>query len=120
MARDRRLSDPVAGNRGHDDARVYRPHQEVLMSVPVLTHVGETERGYQVYVKDNEVGGKQYWSDEIGGGVCIWDTSLVASESLRLALDVEEQKFTSFFPFLIGGVCGTITTSLVVWAYRLI
>lgn len=55
-----------------------------------LTLVGETARGYSIYRTDNGVGGHQYWSDEIGGGVIVWDTSLVSENSLYAALTLEE------------------------------
>ena len=55
-----------------------------------LKEVGITSRGYTIFVEDNGVGGKRYWSDEIGGGVCVWDTSLACPESLQLALAIEE------------------------------
>lgn len=54
-----------------------------------LTEVGETSRGYKLYRAPNPVGGNTYWSDEIGGGVVVWDTCLVGEETLRLALSVE-------------------------------
>lgn len=40
-------------------------------------------------VEDNKVGGKRYWSDEIGGGVVVWDTSLVSREMVLLAVAEE-------------------------------
>lgn len=55
-----------------------------------LTEVGKTQQGFTLYSEDNEVGGKRYWSDEVGGGVCVWDTCLVASETLQLAIAIEE------------------------------
>jgi putative component of toxin-antitoxin plasmid stabilization module len=36
------------------------------------------------------VGGHRYWSDEVGGGVVVWDTCLVSDEMVRLALDAEK------------------------------
>jgi len=54
-----------------------------------LKEVGKTQRGYTIYVEDNEVGGHRYWSDEVGGGVMIWDTSLVCPESMELAILLE-------------------------------
>ena len=52
--------------------------------------VGETNRGYKLYVEDNAVGGRSYWSAEIGGGVLIWDTCLACPESLELAIKIEK------------------------------
>lgn len=48
--------------------------------------------GYMLYCEDNEVGGHRYWSDEIGGGVVIWDTALVDMSTLLAAM-VEEQRY---------------------------
>lgn len=49
-------------------------------------------RGNQIFVEENEVGGHRYWSDSIGGGVVIWDTSLASEEELRLAIKAERQR----------------------------
>lgn len=57
-----------------------------------LTEVCEDSRGNRLYVEPNEVGGHRYWSDEIGGGVVVWDTSLVSPEMVRLALEAEEKR----------------------------
>lgn len=54
-----------------------------------LVEIGEDSRGNRLYVEPNEVGGRRYWSDEIGGGVVVWDTSLVSPEMLQLALKAE-------------------------------
>jgi len=57
-----------------------------------LREVGSALHGrITLYVEDNEVGGRRYWSDAIGGGVVVWDTYLVSSEELRLCLWVEER-----------------------------
>lgn len=54
-----------------------------------LVEVGKTPSGYTIWVQDNEVGGNRYWSDSIGGGVVVWDTSLVSAEEVRFALVAE-------------------------------
>jgi hypothetical protein len=54
----------------------------------MLKEVGRDSRGNTLYVEGNGVGGKRYWSDEVGGGVMVWDTSLVSAEMMRLALNV--------------------------------
>lgn len=60
------------------------------MSVIVpLKEAAQDSRGNTLFVEDNGVGGHRYWSDEIGGGVVVWDTSLVSEEMLRLAIDAE-------------------------------
>jgi hypothetical protein len=50
---------------------------EVLCQLP---------NGSTLYREDNGVGGHRYISDEVGGGVCVWDTCLVASATLLAAL----------------------------------
>ncbi len=44
-----------------------------------------------LYCEANGVGGHRYWSDEVGGGVCVWDTSLVGEDTLLAAI-VEEHR----------------------------
>ena len=51
--------------------------------------IRETPRGHGLYRSINEAGGHTYWSDEIGGGVMVWDTCLVSSDTLIAALDAE-------------------------------
>ena len=48
--------------------------------------------GYTLYRTPNEVGGYRYASDEIGGGVCVWDTSLVDESTLLAALTEEARR----------------------------
>ena len=58
----------------------------------------QDSRGNTLFVTDNPVGGHTYWSDEIGGGVMVWDTCLVSEEMLKLAIKAEndfEQSFGS-------------------------
>lgn len=45
--------------------------------------------GCALYSKRNEIGGRVYMSDEVGGGVFVWDTSLVAPSTLIAALHAE-------------------------------
>jgi hypothetical protein len=47
--------------------------------------------GCTLYRETNGVGGHRYWSDEIGGGVMLWDTCLVDVSTLLAAI-VEEQR----------------------------
>lgn len=54
-----------------------------------LVEVGQTPRGYTLFRERNEVGGHRYWSDEIGGGVCVWDTSLAGIETLEACIAIE-------------------------------
>jgi hypothetical protein len=55
-------------------------------SLPYVT----LPNGCALYWKQNEAGGRTYYSDEIGGGVHVWDTTLV-DESTLLAAIVHEQ-----------------------------
>ncbi len=55
-----------------------------------LKCMGEDSLGHQLFVEDNGVGGHRYWSDDIGGGVCIWDTSLGSIEMMELAIAYEK------------------------------
>jgi hypothetical protein len=57
--------------------------------------IAEDSRGNHLYVKPDGVGGRLYWSDEVGGGVIVWNTSLVSPEMLRLALAAEERRLGS-------------------------
>lgn len=45
--------------------------------------------GCTLYWCDNDAGGRTYYSDEVGGGVVIWDTSLVDGATLLAAMAME-------------------------------
>lgn len=47
--------------------------------------------GCTLWWSSNEVGGRTYVSDEIGGGVFVWDTSIVDEGTLLRALAVEKE-----------------------------
>lgn len=47
--------------------------------------------GATLYRETNGAGGHRYWSDEVGGGVCLWDTCLVDEHTLLAAI-VEERR----------------------------
>ena len=51
----------------------------------------ELPNGCMLYWKDNEVGGRTYHSDEVGGGVIVWDTALVNSSTLIAAINQENK-----------------------------
>lgn len=46
--------------------------------------------GLCLYWEDNGVGGRTYYSDEVGGGVFVWDTCLVSSSTLLAAIAQED------------------------------
>ena len=48
--------------------------------------------GHHIYWTENEVGGRTWISDEVGGGVHVWDTSLVDPTTL-LAVMTKEAEF---------------------------
>lgn len=47
--------------------------------------------GSTLYWELNEVGGRRYMSDEIGGGVHVWDTCIVDNGTLLMAMAVERE-----------------------------
>ena len=47
--------------------------------------------GFNLYWKENSVGGRIYYSDEVGGGVFVWDTSLIDEHTL-LAVILKEKE----------------------------
>lgn len=46
--------------------------------------------GYRLYWKPDGVGGREYYSDEVGGGVRVWITSLVDFITLLTAVNQEQ------------------------------
>ena len=46
----------------------------------------ELPNGCRAYVRENGVGGLEYTSDEIAGGVLVWDTATVCSSTLMAVL----------------------------------
>lgn len=73
---------PMVGDI-HDVGQVDQPQCPPESS---LTEVATLPNGCYLYRKDNGVGGHSYFSDEIGGGVNVWDTSLVAESTLIAAI----------------------------------
>jgi len=51
----------------------------------------EIGNGFRLYWKDNGVGGRIFYSDEIGNGVVVWDTCCVDSITLLAALHKEHE-----------------------------
>jgi hypothetical protein len=56
-----------------------------------MKEIALDSRGNTLYVGTNLAGGRTYYSDEIGGGVVVWDTCLVSKEMLKLAISAEEK-----------------------------
>lgn len=56
-----------------------------------LVEIGRTSRGYTIYREPNEAGGHRYWSDAIGGGVVIHDSSLASPEEVLFALRADRE-----------------------------
>ena len=69
-----------------------------------LTAVAADSRGNTLFVVSNEVGGRTYWSDEIGGGVVVWDTSLVSAEMVALALKIEAELTAAEMKEIAAGI----------------
>jgi hypothetical protein len=49
----------------------------------------EMHNGATLFWETNAAGGRSYWSDEVGGGVQVWDTALVSFASLCEAISME-------------------------------
>ena len=54
--------------------------------------LGALPTGYHLYRKPNKVGGHIYYSDEIGGGVVVWDTCVVDESTLLTAIVCEKHR----------------------------
>lgn len=48
--------------------------------------------GHMLYRVPNVAGGHDYWSDEVGGGVLVWCTSLVDEGTLLTAMAEEKRR----------------------------
>jgi len=60
--------------------------------------LGALSNGCHLYRKPNQVGGHVYFSDEVGGGVHVWDTALVDEGTLLAALCCEKNR--RYFEYL--------------------
>jgi len=56
-----------------------------------MKHIANLPNGCALFVKEDSVGGREYFSDEIGGGVFVWSTSLVDESTLLAALTAESR-----------------------------
>lgn len=54
--------------------------------------LGYTPNGAHLFREPNGVGGHIYYSDEIGGGTTVWDTSLVDEGTLLSAMVCERRR----------------------------
>lgn len=57
-----------------------------------MEEVGLLPNGCMLFREANGVGGFTYWSDEVGGGVFVWDTCLVSQDTLLAALTEEARR----------------------------
>lgn len=55
-----------------------------------VEELGRTPNGANLFRKPNGVGGYVYMSNEIGGGVVVWDTALVSEGTLLFAMTCEK------------------------------
>lgn len=58
-----------------------------------MEDLGHLPNGFFLCRKPNEAGGYTYYSNEVGGGVIVWDTCLVAESTLLAALVCEHQRY---------------------------
>ena len=66
-------------------------HLPVVQQGPLLGPVRIPGTHAMLYWRDNEVGGRTYFSDEVGDGLWVWDTSLVSEASLKEAMRLESK-----------------------------
>ncbi len=57
-----------------------------------MEEVGLLPNGSMLFRQANGVGGFTYWSDEVGGGVFVWDTCLVGQDTLLAAITEEARR----------------------------
>ena len=57
-----------------------------------VEELGRLPNGCTLFRRANRVGGHRYFSDEIGGGVDVWDTCLVAESTLLAAIVAEQSR----------------------------
>lgn len=55
--------------------------------------LGTFPNGAHLFRKLNEAGGYTYFSDEVSGGVMVWDTCLVAESTILTALTCEHHRY---------------------------
>lgn len=57
-----------------------------------MMDLGCLPNGAHLFRKPNGAGGYIYYSDEVGGGVTVWDTCLVAESTLLTAMACEHHR----------------------------
>lgn len=65
--------------------------EEILAESKKLVEEGTCSlpNGCTLYWRKDDLGGRMYWSDEIGGGVKIWDVSFIGMDTLLAAVTKE-------------------------------
>lgn len=96
MGQRRPLIDLIKAVRSRDNAELHEAMAaaEKVVSRPPDARASqwfplEHAPGLSLYRQVNDVGGYTYYSDEIGGGVFVWDTCLVDNRTLLAAIEVE-------------------------------
>lgn len=62
-------------------------------------NLGCLPNGCHLFRKPNKAGGYTYYSDEIGGGVMVWDTCMVSEGTILAAIVCEHHR--KYLQFLI-------------------
>lgn len=52
-----------------------------------LEYVGETRQGHGLFRRKEVHGGHSYWTDEVGGGMCVYDEGLTNIMSVFEAME---------------------------------
>ena len=66
-----------------------------------IEDLGSLPNGCHLFRKPNGAGGFTYYSDEVGGGVMVWDTYLINESTLLTAIVCEHQR--KYIQFMIDG-----------------
>lgn len=67
-------------------------HRRQQLDNNKVEDLGCTPTGCHLFRKRNDAGGWTYFSDEISGGIPIWDTSLVSESTLLTAILCEQHR----------------------------
>jgi hypothetical protein len=77
----------MASNTQHTDEA-----SSPVRRLSTAEEVGKTDRGYTIFREANGAGGHTYFSDEVGGGVTVWDTCLVDRATLMEVIAMEDRR----------------------------